>query len=129
MNKKLLEMQRHDNLRLFEKIKRKVHHNNVPPHPQNTLEHEIKKFEIGYNLLQEGCEFVSESQFVEGGRIPDICALDVCIVYEICISETESYFKKKIEDFPVQVRTVVQVKGDKKDNVIWKREGGQWQKK
>ena len=56
----------------------------------NTLEHELKKAEIAYKLIQEGHTILTEAKLLNGKK-PDIMILSLSnpIIYEIMVSETD----------------------------------------
>ena len=66
----------------------------------NALEHELAKFKVCWELLQEGKEFVTEAVFTNGKRA-DILVLDTGDVIEILHSETKEMAEKKCTDYPV----------------------------
>jgi len=69
--------------------------------PANSLEHELKKAEICYNLQKEGCEFIVEAVDNKTGLRRDVVCLDTGLVYEI---ETD---KKRAERFKGQTNVKV----------------------
>ena len=70
--------------------------NAVEIHTSNSLEHELKKLEICYNLKKEGHNFMTEAILKNGSR-PDIIVLDVKppIAYEVMKSESDESIKNK----------------------------------
>ena len=104
---KELDVIRNDNARLLNKMypfKRNV----IEINSNNSLEHELKKAEISYNLIKEGNEIVTEARFLNG-KIADIFVLDVCWVYEVLNTEKLEDCKKKVESYPVKRVIMVKV--------------------
>jgi len=93
MNKEELEYWRNHN-------ENKINHhdvsgakrNYVHVHPQNTYEHEKRKFEECWRLRQEDKQFVTEARFKDRDLRADIYVLDTDQIIEI---ETSSY---KVEE-------------------------------
>lgn len=69
----------------------------------NTIQHEIAKFLLAWEMLQNKQAFVTEAIFKNGKRA-DIFNLDDCTAYEVLHSETEKYFNSKLESYPVPVK-------------------------
>lgn len=74
----------------------------------NSLEHELKKFEVAYNLKKEGFEVVIEAVFKDGSGIADVFIPEVDLVYEVLCSETQERFLSK--KYPVKKIIPVVVK-------------------
>jgi hypothetical protein len=66
-----------------------------------TLEHELAKFLLCWELLQTSQTFVTEAIFTNGARA-DIFVLDTCEAWEVLKSETAERFDNK--DYPVPKR-------------------------
>jgi len=66
----------------------------------NSLEHELKKCEIAYNLLKQGRTIITEAK-LKNGKKPDILVLDLNnpIAYEIMKSESMKSIHKKEEEY------------------------------
>ena len=100
MNKRQLAIKRNDTMRLLDPHQRRPK-NCVRLNASNTLEHEIAKFKICWELLHEGKEFITEAAFTNGKRA-DILVLDTGDVIEILHSETKEMAQKKCADYPVE---------------------------
>lgn len=68
----------------------------------NTLEHELAKFLVCWELAKQDKQFVSEAVF-ENGRRADVFVLDDKEAIEILVSETKEMLKEKIKEYPVPV--------------------------
>lgn len=70
----------------------------------NTLEHELKKMEIAYKLMEQGREIIIEGKLKNGKR-PDIVVLDIKnpIAYEIMKSESDESISKKEESYGMRI--------------------------
>ena len=68
----------------------------------NTLEHELAKFLVCWELAKQGKQFVSEAVF-ENGKRADVFVLDDMEAVEILVSETKEMLRGKIRDYPVPV--------------------------
>jgi hypothetical protein len=60
----------------------------------NTIEHELAKFLISWELMQNDSLIVTEAMFKHGGRA-DVLELTTGTVYEILNSETKERFEAK----------------------------------
>jgi len=92
-----LEMERNKNLN---KVKHQdaLKKNHVALHPQNTKEHETRKWEECWRLRQEGKHFVTEARFKDRDLRADIYVLDTDHIIEI---ETSSYeLSERKEEYP-----------------------------
>lgn len=69
----------------------------------NTLQHELAKFLLAWEMLQNDQAFVTEAIFKNGKRA-DIFNLDEETAYEVLHSETEKYFNSKLRSYPVPVK-------------------------
>lgn len=67
----------------------------------NTIQHELAKFLICWELATNKHEFVTEVIFKNGKRA-DIVDLSTCEAWEILHSEKEENLIKKREDYPVK---------------------------
>ena len=65
----------------------------------NTLEHEIAKLIVCYEILKEGKTFITEAKLKRGGR-PDIVNLVEGIAIEILHTEKE---KQNLKDYPYDI--------------------------
>lgn len=78
----------------------------------NTLDHELLKCAVAYNLIQQGRTIVCEAKLKNGKR-PDILVIDIYPpkAYEILKSETDAMLEKKrlaylpIQIIPIRVET------------------------
>lgn len=79
-----------NNLRNLLDPMQKMTLNSIKLDTGNSLEHELKKAEICYNLQKYGHSFVTEARLRTGGK-PDILVLDIQqpIAYEIMKSEKD----------------------------------------
>src|SRR3972149_2854764 len=68
----------------------------------NTLEHELAKFLLCWELKSLGKEFVTEAIFCNKKRA-DILVLDDCEAWEVVKSESDESIKRKETDYPVSV--------------------------
>lgn len=73
----------------------KIDINCVKLNANNTDGHELKKYEVCRTLNKEGCHFVTEAIFKEGGRA-DVYCLDTNTVIEILCTERMKDLRKKI---------------------------------
>lgn len=92
------------NLRDYFDPMRKHHIDVVALNSGNTLEHELKKFEICYKLKSAGHTVITEG-ILKSGLRPDVVVLDVSppLAYEIMCSEGQKSIdnKKRVYPFPV----------------------------
>lgn len=68
----------------------------------NTLEHELAKFFLAWEILQAGGDFVSEAIFLNGKR-SDVFNLELCEAWEVVHSEKDSSIQNKKEVYPCKV--------------------------
>ena len=69
----------------------------------NTSEHEMAKFLIAWELINNGEQVITEAIFANGKRA-DVFSLDTCTAYEVLKSESKDDFKKnKSSSYPCQV--------------------------
>lgn len=71
----------------------------------NTLEHELAKCRVCYELLKAGTPFVTEARFKNYGRA-DVFDLLTGVALEIVVSETEESLCKKAGAYPVPISTI-----------------------
>lgn len=96
---------RNDALRLLEFADRRFV-NCVRFNVGNTIEHELKKFKICWELKKQGKHFICEAQLLgKKGRI-DIFVLDDCLAIEVLCSETVEECREKCKDWPVDYKMV-----------------------
>ena len=94
MGKRDTMMERNRNARKL-KQSDSMHRNCIRLHPQNTKEHEMKKVELCWELLQQGKEFITEARFKKGDMRADIYVLDNGDIYEIESSPQNLEERKK----------------------------------
>ena len=85
MNKRDLAIKRNDTQREYHTPNcpcKPRERNAIFLNPSNSLEHEMKKCEVCYDLLKEGRQFITEPQNSKGER-PDIVVLDTGQIIEI----------------------------------------------
>ena len=96
-----------DNLRnYFDSTKK--HHLKLPGHNRdNSLEHELKKYEVAMKLEREGRTVIVEGILTSGLR-PDLVVLDLPepLAYEIVMSESEESIKSKQSAYPFEIITI-----------------------
>jgi len=76
-----------------------------------TWEHELRKFQICWELKKRGHEFLTEAIF-ESGKRADVVDLTRGVIYEILHTESVKSFKEKIEEYPreFEIRAVSSTK-------------------
>ena len=102
MNKQDLMRARNDAARFFEFTNISGSYRNcLRLSTANTKEHELKKFEICWELLKEGKQFLVEAKFASpySGR-PDIVVLDDYKIIEVLCSESEDACLEKAKRYP-----------------------------
>lgn len=97
INKQKINIYRNTVRRLVDNLH--IKRNVVYFNSHNSVEHEMVKARICYELQKEKKEYLTEAQFYSKA-ITDILVLDRAMCIEITISETEKQLKKKIEKFP-----------------------------
>lgn len=104
MNQKELAIRRNNVARRI-KHTSSIHRNYIQLHPQNSKEHEMKKVEICWNLLQKDKEFITEAEFRDKNVRADIVVLDDKKIIEIESSDYKLEERKKHypEDFELQI--------------------------
>lgn len=65
----------------------------------NLFVHELAKFLISWDLLQQDEVFVTEARFANGKRA-DVFGLKNCIAHEVVCSETEKSIECKRDEYP-----------------------------
>ena len=100
MNKQDLMRKRNDAMREI-RMSNKVgsHRNCIRINVNNSIEHEITKLRVCYDLIKDGMEVFTESVFVNGSRA-DIVVLDDHRVIEVLCSESEKDCKEKFKNYP-----------------------------
>jgi len=100
MNKQDLMRTRNDAMReVRHSNKIGSHRNCIRISVANSLEHEITKLKICYNLIKEGKEFITEAIFDNGSRA-DILVLDDYKIIEILHTEKEKDCLEKAKKYP-----------------------------
>jgi hypothetical protein len=100
MNKQDLMRKRNDAMRMIRHSNKIGSHRNcIRISVANSLEHEITKFKICYDLIKNGKEVITEAIFDNGSRA-DILVLDDHKIIEILHSENEDDCKEKIKKYP-----------------------------
>lgn len=100
MNKQDLNRIRNDAMRTIRHSNKVGSHRNcIRINTANSLEHEIAKLKICYDLIKDGKEVITEAIFNNGSRA-DILILDNNKIIEILHSEKEMDCKKKSEKYP-----------------------------
>jgi len=95
MNDEELRRTRNENRRnLVEKDRKKT--NVVDIHPQNSKAHEKKKFELCWQLEQEGKKYITEARFKDQNLRADIYVLDDDELLEIESSKHELKDRKNL---------------------------------
>jgi len=72
----------------------------------NTLEHEMKKLEVCFELKSTDQQFLTECRFKNGKRA-DVFILDTAEVIEIVHSEPEESIVRKSNEYPDGVKILV----------------------
>ena len=100
MNSYNLMRKRNDAMREI-RISNKVgsHRNCIRINVNNSIEHEITKLKICYDLIKCGKEVFTEAVFVNGSRA-DILVLDDHKVIEVLNSEKEDDCLEKVKNYP-----------------------------
>ena len=106
MNKKDIMLKRNETMRLYKvpgTACMPCHRNHVILRPQNNWEHEKKKCEICYHLLNCETSFITEAQRKDNGDIIDVVILDTGEEIEI------DHKHGNVEELKKKGRTVVEV--------------------
>ena len=77
----------------------------------NTLEHELAKFLVSWDLMTQGSKIVTEASFRNMRGRADIFELDTRTAYEILNTETIKRFEAKKEYYPGSA-TIVGLKSE-----------------
>ena len=80
-------------------------------HKQNSLEHELGKFLVAWELLQNESEIVTEAWFKQRKGRADVFELDTMTVYEVLETEEAARFNAKSLYYPHNV-TIVGIKAE-----------------
>ena len=100
MNKQELLRKRNDATReIRHSNKVSSHRNCIRINTSNSLEHEIAKLRICYDLIKSGKEVFTEAIFVNGSRA-DILVLDDFKIIEVLYSEDEDGCLEKAKKYP-----------------------------
>ena len=100
-----LMTKRNDVARLF-RHQSKIHRNCIRINIGSSLEHELKKFQVCWNLKKQGKEFITEAEFERPGifkKRADIVCLDDGVILEIIVSEREESLLAKEMDYPLPI--------------------------
>ena len=91
----------------------------------NTIEHELAKFLVAWDLINNGSKVVTEAAFRNLKSRADVFELDTRTAYEVLNSETIKRFEAKKEYYPYGVTVI----GFKAEDIIAKHlKGLQWTK-
>ena len=100
MNKQYLFKKRNDAMReIRHSNKIGSHRNCIRINTNNSIEHEITKLRVCYDLIKSGKEVVTEAIFVNGSRA-DIVVLDDYKIIEVLYSESEAACLEKAKKYP-----------------------------
>ena len=100
MNKKELLIKRNNAMReIRHSNKIGSHRNCIRINVNNSIEHEITKLRICYDLIKSGKEIITEAIFVNGSRA-DIVVLDDYKIIEVLYSESEEACLEKAKKYP-----------------------------
>lgn len=100
MNKQELLRKRNDAMReIRHSNKIGSHRNCIRINVANSLEHEIAKLRICYDLIKDGKEVITEAIFNNNSRA-DIVVLDDYKIIEILCSEDEKSCLEKVKRYP-----------------------------
>jgi len=100
MNKQDLLRKRNDAMREIKYTNKAGSHRQcIRINVNNSIEHEIAKLHICYDLIKSGKEVVTEAVFVNGSRA-DIVVLDDFKIIEILYSEDEESCLEKSKRYP-----------------------------
>lgn len=100
MNKQDLLRKRNDAMReIRHSNKVGSHRNCIRINVANSLEHEVAKLKICYELIKDGKEVITEAIFDNGSRA-DILVLDDFKIIEILCSEDEKSCLEKFKRYP-----------------------------
>lgn len=100
MNKQDLMRKRNDAIRTVRHSNKIGSHRNcIRINVANSLEHEIAKLKICYDLIKDGKEVITEAIFNNDSRA-DILVLDDYKIIEILCSEDEKSCLEKVKRYP-----------------------------
>ena len=100
MNKQYLLTKRNDAMReIRHSNKIGSHRNCIRINVNNSIEHEITKLRVCYDLIKSGKEVVTEAIFNNGSRA-DIVVLDNHKIIEVLYSESEAACLEKAKKYP-----------------------------
>ena len=100
MNKQDLMRKRNDAMRTIRHSNKVGSHRNcIRINVANSLEHEITKLRICYDLIKSGKEVITEAIFDNGSRA-DILVLDDYKIIEVLCSEDEDACLEKFKRYP-----------------------------
>ena len=101
MNRQDLMITRNDAMRTISQTNKVgTHRNCIRINVANSIEHEVAKLRICYDLIKSGKEVFTEAIFDNGSRA-DILVLDDHRVIEILCSESEESCLEKYNNYPV----------------------------
>lgn len=83
----------------------------------NTIQHELAKCKLTYQLIKSGKQVMTEAIFKSGGRA-DIFVMEDYRVYEVLHSETEEEALKKNDYYPSEVDIILYKSKDVLDEVF-----------
>ena len=104
MNYKQKETIRRDNLNLLE-WHETSHINCFRLNVGNTFEHELKKFEIFYDLRKNKEDVITEARFKCGIRA-DVFEINAGIIWEVMHTETNQSISEKQNKLPAHIRII-----------------------
>lgn len=79
--------------------------NAIRLHRSTTKDHMQKICEICMWLKEQGRDFITEAEFIKGGRA-DIVVLEACQAVEVLVTETVESFLKNKSKYPIPVIAV-----------------------
>jgi hypothetical protein len=82
------------------------HVNCVRIFKNNTWEHEFRKFQICWELLQQGHSFLTEAIFEKGEGRADILDLNDGTIIEVVCSESSESLEEKVTKYPQQYNLI-----------------------
>jgi hypothetical protein len=85
--------------------------NTVKIHTQNDFKHELAKFLVSWDLMNQGSTIITEANFKHLKGRADIFELETRTAYEVLNSETIKRFEAKKEYYPYGV-TIIGLKAD-----------------
>ena len=110
MTNQQLAIRRNNHARLF-KHSSTIKRNTIRLNVGNTYEHELKKFEICWDLQRQGKHYITEAETEDGIRA-DIVNLDDGICIELVKSESKASIKAKMAKYPLPIE-VIKIKEEK----------------